>query len=82
MTGPAPVLAACVAHRRVVQLRADGVWCHPDGLVCNAADPAIGARRCANCTRPLWEHCTRHLLPCCPGRCTPPSALERALGAT
>jgi len=25
---------------------------------------------CANCQRPFREHCTKHLVPCCPGHCT------------
>jgi hypothetical protein len=24
---------------------------------------------CSNCARPDAEHCTRHAVPCCPGKC-------------
>jgi len=27
------------------------------------------ADRCSNCGRPTADHCTVHLIPCCPGRC-------------
>lgn len=36
------------------------------GKVVATFDPQ---RRCDNCRQPLTEHCTRHVVPCCPGAC-------------
>jgi hypothetical protein len=30
----------------------------------------IGDRKCENCHKRLFEHCTVHMLPCCPGKCS------------
>lgn len=33
---------------------------------------------CDNCGAPMSEHCKRHLVPCCPGRCSRLEELQAA----
>lgn len=39
-------------------------------------EPMIGERTCGNCRAQLWDHCTLHVLPCCPGLCPGPTWAE------
>ena len=66
----------CVALDRVTEWAAGHVKTCPGSrprLRETTGGPLIGDRRCDNCHQPLREHCTVHLVPCCPGRCPGPN---------
>lgn len=48
--------------------------CHNSGYggtlgPCWGCRASHGRPNCDNCGEPLTDHCKRHLIPCCPGKC-------------